>query len=345
MDLIKNLCQLHIIDADGLEELLNSEDSDLRQKLFRAAQRVAWDSFQDKVYIRGLIEFTSYCAKNCYYCGLRAENSAARRYRMTTDEILDACKKGYRMGFRTFVLQGGEDRAYPLDEFCALIRRIKLLYPSCAVTLSLGEMSYEDYEELHEAGADRYLLRQETANELQYTRLHPSSYSAEDRQACLFELKKIGYQVGAGFLIGAPYETPECHWDNLVFLQRLDPAMIGIGPFLPQGDTPFRHQPPGDIETTLRWIAILRILFPHALIPATTALGTLHRDGLIMGIMAGANVVMPNLTPKPYNEEYALYDGKAEKELRGSIDNLAALDEALHAIGKRIVVDRGDYKK
>ena len=294
------------------------------------------------VYIRGLIEFTNYCRNNCYYCGIRRGNSQVDRYRLSSKDILDCCAEGYRLGFRTFVLQGGEDLFFTDENICQLIKSIKKGFPDCAVTLSIGEKSRDSYEKYFAAGADRYLLRHETANAVHYQRLHPPDLSLDNRKRCLKALKGIGYQVGAGFMVGSPGQTTETIYEDLQFLRELNPHMVGIGPFIPQGDTPFGREQAGTVDMTVTLLAIIRLLLPRVLLPATTALGTIDPMGREKGLMAGANVVMPNLSPKRVRAKYALYDKKicTGEEAAECIE---CLKTRVGNIGYRIVCSRGDY--
>lgn len=286
------------------------EDSSVEAELFAQADAVRRKIFGKAVYIRGLIEFTNYCKNDCYYCGIRAGNPAAQRYRLEAEDIWECCAKGYALGFRTFVLQGGEDPYFTNERISNIVRGIKNNYPDCAVTLSVGEQPLKSYRAYREAGADRYLLRHETADPAHYRCLHPAGMDLDQRKACLRDLKKIGFQVGSGFMVGSPFQTTAHLLADLRFLQEIQPDMIGIGPFIPQGDTPFAGHPAGNLSLCLRMIAILRLMFPHALIPATTALGTIHPEGREMGLKAGANVVMPNLSPVQKRGLYTLYDHK-----------------------------------
>lgn len=312
--------------------------------LFAEADNIRRAIYGTDVYIRGLIEISNYCKQNCYYCGIRAENSQAVRYRLSEDEILQCADLGYSLGFRTVVLQGGEDPFFTETAVCKLIEKLKTKHPDCAVTLSLGEQPYDTYKAWFSAGADRYLLRHETATEAHYRVLHPRSSSFSNRRACLFALKEIGYQVGSGFMVGSPEQTLEHLAEDFAFLADLNPDMIGIGPFLPHCDTPFRASPAGDLTLTLRAVALARILFPHALIPATTALATLHPQGRETGLKCGANVVMPNLSPQSARERYTLYNNKRHSGTE-SAEELEALKKQISALGYQIVVDRGDVKK
>ncbi|MBE5968023.1 MAG: [FeFe] hydrogenase H-cluster radical SAM maturase HydE [Lachnospiraceae bacterium] len=319
---------------------ISAEDTKyLREKARRAARK----HFGNRIYTRGLIEFTNYCRNDCYYCGIRRSNTRACRYRLSKEAILDCCKAGYALGFRTFVLQGGEDAKYSDDLMVDLIKEIKKSYPDCALTLSIGEKSYESYLKFYKAGADRYLLRHETANKAHYSMLHPPELKAENRKRCLFELKEIGYQVGAGFMVGAPYQTAEDIAEDLLFLKELSPHMIGIGPFIPHHQTPFADRAPGTMKQTLLVLGILRLMFPKVLLPATTALGTIHPLGREKGILSGANVLMPNLSPTTVRKKYELYDNKICTGDEAA-ECRSCLARRMQEIGYELAVDRGDYK-
>lgn len=305
---IKILREKHDLPDDKLSELLSTDEFD--RLLSENADEVRRENYGTDVYIRGLIEFSNFCKNNCLYCGVRRDNREVERYRLEKEDILACCDEGHKLGFRTFVLQGGEDPHFSDDIMCDIVSSIKKKYPDCAVTLSLGEISVESYEKLFAAGADRYLLRHETANEEHYRKLHPAEMSLENRKKCLFELKRIGYQVGSGFMVGSPYQTIENIVEDLRFLQKLQPDMIGIGPFVKHTKTPLGEFENGSVELTLRIISILRLMFPKALIPATTALGTLRPDGRELGLKAGANVVMPNLSPVENRRKYEIYENK-----------------------------------
>ncbi len=287
-----------------------AEDPEAAELLTQEAVRIRKKHYGDKVYIRGLIEFTNYCRNDCGYCGIRRGNLHARRYRLTKEEILECCARGYELGFRTFVLQGGEDRWFTDERMADIIRSIRASYPDCAITLSIGERSYESYRLLKEAGADRYLLRHETADEEHYGKLHPSEMSLAVRKMCLYDLKFLGYQVGAGFMVGSPGQTADCLAKDLLFLKELRPHMVGIGPFVPHHDTRFAREKAGSVELTLFLLSVIRILLPKVLLPATTALGTMDPQGREKGLQAGANVVMPNLSPQKNRKQYELYDNK-----------------------------------
>lgn len=312
-----------------------------------AAQRARMiaDSIYGKdIYIRGLIEFTSYCKNDCNYCGLQKSNHRTDRYRLTEKEILDCCKVGYDLGFRTFVLQGGEDPYFTDDRMIALIKKIKSQHPDCALTLSIGEKSRESYQAYWDAGADRYLLRHETANDIHYGKLHPMEMSLENRKRCLFDLKDIGYQVGCGFMVGSPGQTPETLADDFLFIKELHPEMIGIGPFIPHPDTIYAKEPRGTLEETLFLISMLRLMEKDVLLPATTALATIHPKGRELGMEAGANVVMPNLSPQEVRKKYDLYEGKVcTGEEAAECRN--CLEQRVNSLGYRTVVSRGDVKR
>lgn len=318
------------------------EDKNIREALMVRARQLRSMHYGNKVYIRGLIEFTNYCRNGCFYCGINSACKTVKRYRLTKDEILECCMNGYDLGFRTFVLQGGEDAYFTDDILVDIISKIKENYPDCAVTLSIGERSYESYKRLKEAGADRYLLRHETANGEHYKMLHPDNMSLENRKQCLFNLKELGFQVGAGFMVGTPGQTAWQLADDLEFLKELEPHMIGIGPFIPHHDTIFASEGQGSVELTLYLLSILRIMFPKVLLPATTALGTVRYDGRERGILAGANVVMPNLSPLNHRKDYSLYDNKicTGEETAECIE---CLRKRMEKIGYKVVVDRGDY--
>jgi biotin synthase len=320
------------------------ENADGEQELFQKADSVRREYYGTDVYIRGLIEFSNHCKNNCYYCGIRSGNQQVERYRLGKDEILSCCKQGYGLGFRTFVLQSGEDVFFTDEMMCDIISEIKKLYPDCAVTLSLGEKPYNTYKAFFDAGGDRYLLRHETANNDHYHLLHPNNMSLEKRKQCLWELKEIGFQVGRGFMVGSPYQTTDCIIEDLRFLQKLQPDMIGIGPYLSHKNTPFHDCQNGDLQMCLRLIAILRLMFPYALIPATTALGTIDTKGRELGLMAGANVVMPNLSPVKIRKQYELYDHKICTGDDAVLCRMC-LENRVASAGYKIVTDIGNVKR
>ncbi len=309
--------------------------------LFERARTVSRIYYGNRVFIRGLIEFTNYCKNDCYYCGIRRSNNNARRYRLTKEEILNCCRHGYGLGFRTFVLQGGEDGHYTDMVLTDLVSDIRKEFPDCAITLSVGERSRQSYEKLYKAGADRYLLRHETYNDGHYARLHPPELTAANRKQCLRDLKEIGYQVGTGFMVGSPWQTTEHLADDMLFLKELNPQMVGIGPFIPHHDTPFFNKPAGTAELTLFLLGAIRLMLPKVLLPATTALGTIEPNGRERGILAGANVVMPNLSPTDVRKNYLLYDNKicTGDEAAESVEHLR---QSIKKIGYEAVIARGD---
>ena len=311
MTIIDKFMRQHSLTEDEYLELLQHwQDSDVVKRLSEEAVKLRKQHYGDKVFTRGLIEFTNYCRNNCYYCGIRRDNRNIGRYRLDCGEILECCRDGYALGYRTFVLQGGEDPYYTDSRMAEIIREIKKNFPDCAVTLSIGEKSYESYKLFREAGADRYLLRHETADDSLYSSLHPDEMKLETRRQCLYDLKKLGYQVGAGFMVGPPGQKLEHLAKDLVFLQELHPQMVGIGPFIPHHDTVYADKEAGSVELTLFLLSVVRIMLPKVMLPATTALGTMDPVGREKGLNAGANVVMPNLSPVKNRKMYELYDNK-----------------------------------
>lgn len=310
--------------------------------LYHQARGVADKAYGKRVFKRGLIEFTNYCKNDCYYCGIRRSNRCAKRYRLDKETILACCEKGYALGFRTFVLQGGEDGHFTDEKVCEIVSAIRQQYTDCAITLSIGEKEKGSYQKYFDAGANRYLLRHETANDAHYRKLHPEELSLANRKQCLWNLKEIGYQVGCGFMVGSPGQTIETLYEDLQFIKELKPHMVGIGPFIPQQATPFAKESAGTMEQTLRLLAIIRLIQPSVLLPATTALGTIHERGRELGILAGANVVMPNLSPQDAREKYTLYDNKIHSGDEAA-EGDANLRKRMAEIGYELVTDRGDY--
>lgn len=340
--LVEKLRRERDLSDSELRELIESDTHD--EALRQAADEVRRARYGDAVFLRGLIEFTSYCKNNCLYCGLRAGNRNAERYRLSKDEILACCAEGYALGYRTFVLQGGEDPYYTDDMICDIVRSIRARYPDCAITLSIGEKPRRSYERYFEAGANRYLLRHETADPAHYGQLHPTDMSSENRKRCLRDLKEIGYQVGSGFMVGSPYQTTDNLIADLRFLQELQPDMIGIGPYITHRDTPFKDEKSGSVELTLRMLSILRLMFPYALLPSTTALGTIDPRGRERGLQSGGNVVMPNLSPTDVREKYAIYDNKICTG-EESAQCRRCLEMRIESAGYRAVTDRGDVRR
>ncbi|MGL6114002.1 MAG: [FeFe] hydrogenase H-cluster radical SAM maturase HydE [Cetobacterium sp.] len=338
--IIDKLYKYNCLEKEEIIYLLKNLDEKSREYLINKAYSTRLKSYGKTVFLRGLIEVTNFCTKTCLYCGIRAENTNADRYRLTKEEIISSCENGYNLGYKTFVLQGGEDPFFTDEFLVELITEIKYKFPECAVTLSLGEKSYESYKKLYDAGADRYLLRHETANPKLYSSLHPKM-SFENRITCLKNLKKIGYQVGAGFLIGLPNQTIEDLAMDLLFLKNLKPHMVGIGPFIPQKDTPLRNEKGGDSYTTITLLSIIRLLLPDVLLPATTALGTIDSTGREKAFKAGANVIMPNLSPFECRAKYSLYDGKVFTD-NESAEEKRKIEEKIKNAGFEPVMVRGD---
>lgn len=341
--LVNKLEENQTLSREEFLYLLSNYTDDDSEYIQEKARKVANQYFSNKIYTRGLIEFSNYCKNDCYYCGIRGSNKNVLRYRLSKDEILECCKNGYSLGFRTFVIQGGEDGRYQDEDVIDVLRSIKKQYPDCAVTLSIGEKSFESYAKFREAGADRYLLRHETANEEHYRLLHPEKLSLKNRKQCLWDLKALGYQVGTGFMVGSPFQKLEYIVEDLLFIKELEPQMVGIGPFLPHHDTPFGDEERGSMELTLFLISVIRLMIPNGLIPATTALGTIHPLGREKGVLAGANVVMPNLSPVSVRKNYELYDNKICTGDEAA-ECKVCLSNRMKKIGYEIVCDRGDFK-
>ena len=343
LQVIDTLQQKQQIALEDFRFLLETQDEEVLTYLQEKARQVAQKVYDNHVYIRGLIEFTNICKNDCLYCGIRKSNQNAQRYRLTKEDILQCCEEGYHLGFRTFVLQGGEDTYFTDEKICDIVKSIKKQHPDCAVTLSIGEKSRESYQAYFDAGADRYLLRHETANDEHYQRLHPKELSLENRKRCLRDLKEIGYQTGCGFMVGSPYQTIENLYEDIQFIQELQPQMVGIGPFIPHKDTPFAKEAAGTVDRTIRLLSIIRLIHPHVLLPATTALGTIHPQGRETGILSGANVVMPNLSPISVRKKYMLYNEKKATDEEAA-EGLEQLKRQMEHIGYQVVVARGDYK-
>lgn len=318
------------------------DDSDILQYLFSLARKKQSQYYGKKVYIRGLVEISNICKNDCFYCGIRASNAKAERYRLSPEQILNCAEAGYNLGFRTIVMQGGEDGYFTDEIMCHIISEIKKSHEDVAVTLSLGERSFESYKKLYDAGADRYLLRHETATSDHYAKLHPEKMLLSSRMECLYNLKSIGFQTGSGFMVGSPYQTTENIAEDMLFLKKLEPQMVGIGPFIPHTDTPFGDFAKGSGDLTIILIALVRLMLPKALIPATTALGTIDKYGREKGILAGANVIMPNLSPESVRDKYALYNNKLHTGAE-SAQHLELLKEKMNKIGYEISIERGDY--
>ena len=342
IDLLRQVGKRPLTHAE-LRELIENRSPALAAEAAALADTARRAVYGDAVFIRGLIEISNICKNDCYYCGIRCSNTACERYRLTDEQILECCEQGYTLGFRTFVLHGGEDPAFSAERLCPLVAAIKQAHPDCAVTISLGERSRESYARLKAAGADRYLLRHETADRTHYERLHPASMSYDERFRCLRDLRECGFQVGCGFMVGSPEQTVDTLAQDLLFVQEFQPEMCGIGPFIPHRDTPFGDQPSGSVELTCYLLSLIRLLHPTVLLPATTALGTAAQDGRERGILAGANVVMPNLSPEIAKANYQLYNNKLSTGAESAAE-VEKLRERMAAIGYTVVTARGDHK-
>jgi len=344
ISLIDRLSRDRSLTVEEYEILISGFDPGAASYAASLASSVRSDYYGDEVFMRGLVEISNYCRNDCLYCGIRRSNRECVRYRLTPSEIVSCASTGYGLGFRTFVLQGGEDPYYTDDVMCHIISSIKSMYPDCAVTLSLGERSHESYSALFSAGADRYLLRHETASASHYAKLHPSAMNFENRMRCLQDLRDIGYQVGCGFMVGSPYQTPYDLAMDLKFIETFRPDMCGIGPFIPHKDTPFGSEPSGSCGLTCYLLSLIRMIYPPVLLPATTALGTIDPMGREKGLKAGANVVMPNLSPVGVRDKYTLYDNKICTGEEAA-ECVACLSSRIKNTGYRLVTDRGDIRK
>ena len=341
--LIDKLALTHSLTLSEYEYLIENRTESAADRLRELAVRVRREHYGNAVYIRGLIEISNICKNDCIYCGIRCSNKDCERYRLTKEDILSCCDEGYALGFRTFVMQGGEDPHFDDDLLCDIVSSIKGKYPDCAVTLSMGERSRESYERLFAAGADRYLLRHETADAEHYSKLHPSNMSFENRMRCLRDLRDIGFQTGCGFMVGSPYQTYAHIAKDLKFIEEFKPQMCGIGPFIPHKATPFASFSAGTVELTCYLLSIIRLIHPTILLPATTALGSIEEDGREKGILSGANVVMPNLSPMDTRKKYELYNNKLYSSAE-SAQAKAELEERIKNIGYEVVCHRGDAK-
>lgn len=342
-ELINKLNQEHTLTLSEWEQLVETYSKEDVAYAMELAQKISIEEFGKNIYFRGIIEFTNYCKCDCFYCGIRKSNRACQRYRLEISDILECCKEGYENGFRTFVLQGGEDVWFHDEHMCEIIKAIKNMYPDCAVTLSLGERSFESYKALKEAGADRYLLRHETADAEHFGVLHPKYQTLDNRMKCLQHLKELGYQTGCGIMIGTPGQSAKTLAKDMKFMEEFRPEMIGVGPFIPHKDTPFGNEEKGSVELTLYILALCRIMLPQVLLPSTTALGTVDADGRKQGVLAGCNVVMPNLSPLSVRKKYMLYDEKAGTDVSAA-EGIAILRKQMEEIGYEVIVGRGDAK-
>ncbi len=341
--IIDFLSENHCLSEEEYLFLIKNSNEEMAEYLRQKADEARKNIYGNKVFIRGLIEISNICKNDCYYCGIRSSNKNCDRYKLSEAEILSCCENGYKLGFRTFVLQGGEG-VFPIDFICDIVKKIKEKYPDSAVTLSLGEYQKSDYEKMKNAGADRYLLRHETICKAHYEKLHPQNMSFDNRLRCLNDLKELKFQVGSGFLVGSPYQTDEIIAKEFKFIEEFSPEMCGIGPFIPQKDTPFKNEKSGTAEETAYYLSIIRLIKPNILLPATTALGTIKEGGRELGIISGANVVMPNLSPETERKKYALYDNKLATGVE-SAEQIEKLKMQMQKIGYEIVCDRGDIKE
>lgn len=342
-ELINKLNSEKFLSHAQWRDLISDFSSDDAEYAGKIAEDITKANFGNKIFFRGIIEFSNICKNDCLYCGIRCSNKKVTRYRLTDDEILLCCREGYRLGYRTFVLQGGESEYTASTHFTDLIKKIKTEFSDCALTLSVGECSRDVYEKMFEAGADRYLLRHETADKSHYEKLHPVKMSFDNRIRCLHELKDIGFQTGCGMMVGTPFQNPDTLAEDMEFMSLFQPAMVGTGPFIPHSGTPFAEFEQGSIKLTLFLLSLTRIMFPHVLLPATTALGTVRQDGRIKGVLAGCNVVMPNLSPQNIRKNYMLYDNKTGTGLSAE-DSLILLKKQMESIGRTVVTGRGDHK-
>ena len=341
-ELTDKLNREHRLSEAEWIQIFDSWDAYDLQYASRLANCIALERFGRKIYFRGIVEVTNICRNDCYYCGIRCSNKNAARYRLDEEDILKCCEDGYAHGFRTFVLQGGEDPYYDQDRMCHIVRSISERWPDCAVTMSIGELDRDFYQALYDAGARRYLLRHETADPEHYAMLHPAPLTLANRMRCLRDLKDIGFQTGCGIMIGTPHQTSRHLAEDMMFMADFRPEMIGLGPFIPHSETPFRDEPAGSVDLTLLVIALCRIMLPDALIPSTTALGTVEKEGRQKGVLAGCNVVMPNLSPLEVRKKYMLYDGKVGTDMSAEA-GITALRQQMEEIGYEVVVSRGDF--
>lgn len=343
ISIIDKLCEQNALTTDEYEYLLLNRDDECAELLAKRARAAREAVYGRDIFIRGLIEISNHCKNDCFYCGIRRGNKECQRYRLGKEEILACCREGYELGFRTFVLQGGEDAFYTDAFLCELIKEIKAEYPDCAVTLSLGERGKISFRKLYDAGADRYLLRHETADEEHYASLHPAELTLQNRLQALKDLKEIGFQTGCGFMVGSPGQTVASLAKDLKWIEEFQPQMCGIGPFIPHHATQYAKEEPGSVELTCFLLSVIRLIKPNVLLPATTALATLDAKGAEKGMLAGANVIMPNLSPMEAKQKYELYNNKAYKGSEAA-KNLDELKARMENIGYRVVTDRGDVR-
>ena len=341
-NIIDFLSETHHLTEEEYLFLIKNRNEETASYLRQKADEVRKEVYNNKIFIRGLIEISNICKNDCFYCGIRSSSKNCDRYKLSEEDILSCCENGYKLGFRTFVLQGGEG-VFSADIISDIVKKVKEKYPDCAVTLSLGEYQKSDYEKMKNAGADRYLLRHETICKEHYEKLHPQNMSYDNRLRCLKDLKDIGFQVGSGFLVGSPYQSEDIIAKEFKFIEEFSPEMCGIGPFIPQKDTPFKNEKSGTAEETAYYLSIIRLIKPNILLPATTALGTIKDGGRELGVLSGANVLMPNLSPERERKKYALYDNKLSTGVE-SAEQIENLKKQIKNIGYEIVIDKGDIK-
>lgn len=340
--LIDKLCLKEPLSKEEFVTLIGLTKEDDFAYLCIKANQIKEETFGKYVYIRGLIEFTNYCKNDCYYCGIRCSNKKAQRYRLSFEDILASCDMGEQLGIQTYVLQGGEDPFFTDEKLIEIVQKIKEKYPHKAITLSVGERTDESYLKLKKNGVDRYLLRHETATKSHYEQLHPGNLTLENRLECLRKLKQAGFQTGAGFMVGSPFQNDEHLANDLLLLKELQPEMVGIGPFIHHNDTPFKDFSDGSVRKTVLMVALTRLLLPKALIPSTTALASLNQDGRKMALLSGANVVMPNLTPAGNRKKYLLYQNKISAG-EETAECFHQLKEEIESIGLKMDLFRGDF--
>lgn len=342
IELINKLEKNHFLSLEEYELLILNRNDEYAKILSEKATKARKEIYGNDVYIRGLIEISNVCKNDCLYCGIRRSNKNCERYRLTDEEIFACCEEGYKLGFRTFVMQGGEDPYFDDDKICSIVKEIKSRYPDCAVTLSLGEKTFESYKKLYDAGADRYLLRHETADADHYNKLHPENLSLDNRIECLKNLKEIGFQTGCGFMVGSPFQTTQNIAKDLKFIEEFKPEMCGVGPFIPHKDTCFKDEQAGTVELACYLLSIIRLISPNILLPSTTALGSIDPFGREKGILSGANVVMPNLSPYDVRNKYELYNNKNFGGAEAA-SNVNELKKRIESVGYRIVTAKGDF--
>lgn len=338
--ILDRVVQTHVLSKEEIVKLLGEDKWE--EALFAAADKVRHDYVGDEVHLRGLIEFSNICKNNCLYCGLRCDNQIVKRYRMSPDEIVSLATRAVKeYGFKTIVMQSGEDLWFTPERLQPIIAAIKKL--DVAITLSIGEKSFAEYEAYKKAGADRYLIRIETTDKDLYHRLNPNMHW-EERKRCLLDLGRLDYEVGSGIMVGLPGQSLESIAEDLLFFKELKIDMAGIGPFIPHPDTPLKDEKGKEFHLSLRTMALMRLLLPDINIPATTAMETLHPDGRIIALKCGANVIMPNVTEGEYRQLYQLYPGKAGVN-ETPLHSKTSIGAKIEAIGRKIGTGYGNHQK